>query len=75
VRFQQRVQKSLPVAEIRALEPVKHIHQINQAAFRGQIENAERSGDFEPIIQGGCRAFAVIDENEIGPEGEAKRNS
>jgi hypothetical protein len=35
VLFQQHVEKSLPVAEIRALKPVKRIHQVNQAAFRG----------------------------------------
>ena len=46
VLFQQRAEKSLPVAEIRAFKSVKHIYQIDQATIRGQIENAERSGDF-----------------------------
>ena len=66
--FQQHVEKTLPVAEIRALKPVKRIHQIDQAALRGQIENAERSGNFESLIQGG-RGLTVNDENQIGPEG------
>jgi hypothetical protein len=74
VLFQQRVEKVLPVAEIRAFQPIKGIHQVNQAALCGQIENAKRSGDFESHTQCDGRAFAVIDEDEIGLEGETERN-
>jgi hypothetical protein len=62
VFFQQHVEQFRPISEIGVLQLIQRIHQIDQAAFRGQIENTQRSSNFEPFIKSNGRTFTVIDE-------------
>jgi hypothetical protein len=66
--FQKFVEQFLTIVKIRALEPRECTRKVEQAALRCAREKAKRSGDLESFSPGRRCAFAVIDENQIGPE-------
>ena len=62
------------IAEVRLLQPLDGMPQIDQLPLGGEVQDAEGAGDFEPLRAGGSITSALVDENEIGvacdPEGE-----
>ena len=70
VFFQKFVEQFLTVVKIRALEPSECTRKVEQAALRCAREKAKHSGDLESFSPGSRFAFAVIDENQIGPESQ-----
>ena len=75
VFFQDVIEQFLTVVEIRALEARKRVGKVEDAALRRAREKTQGSGDLESFLQSGRGAFAVIDENEFGPESHSQRKS
>jgi hypothetical protein len=72
--LEQSIEEFLPPAEIRIPEACERLGHVDHAAIGSEIENSERSGDFESFVARHCRATAVIDENEIGRDRQPKRD-
>jgi hypothetical protein len=72
--LEQHIEEFFPSAEIRIPEARERVGHVDHATMGSEIENAERSGDFESLAARNCRAPAVIDENEVGSERQPKRN-
>ena len=65
--------KFRPVAEIRACQPVQRVPQIHQTSSCRKVKYIERSGNLEAFRQRHRRAPTLVDENQIGTEGQAER--
>jgi hypothetical protein len=63
-----------PVAEIRPGKPVHRAPQIHPTTGCRKVKHSEGSGSLEAFRQRYGRAFAFVDENQIGSEGQAKRD-
>jgi hypothetical protein len=68
VFFQQRVEDFLGIAEIRSLKPPEGLRQVNQAALRREIKNAQRARYAESFATSHRHALAIIHEQQIGTE-------
>ena len=55
------------------LSRVKDSARINQAAPGGEPQDAERSRDFEALLDCGLRPFPFIDQDEIGMDRQGER--
>jgi hypothetical protein len=71
---EERIQDFLAVSEIRALEPCEGFGEIHQSATRGQSEDAQRSGNIKPLAERHSSAFTLIDQNQIGVQGQRERD-
>jgi hypothetical protein len=59
----------LAVTEIRALDSLERIGQIEQAASRRQFQHSERACHAKPFVACDPEALAVIHKNQIGRDG------
>ena len=64
--IEKLVHDFLLVTEIRSLKPIERICQIQQTAPGGSQQNAEGPGDLQALVDSRLRAFALVDQNEIG---------
>jgi hypothetical protein len=71
---QQRIEKFLPVSEVRGSEAREGVNQVNYASARSQVENSERACDFETLSSRYCGAFAVVHEDKVGRESQPERD-
>lgn len=67
VFFQDVIEQFLTVVKIRALQQRERIGQVEETTLRCSREKTQRSGDFESFSQRYRRAFAFVNENEVGP--------
>jgi len=72
--LEQSIKEFLPPAEIRIPEARERLGQVDHAAIGSEIENAKCPGDLESFFARDCRAFAIINENEVGHERQPQRN-
>ena len=72
--IEQRIDDLLPVPEVCLFEPIHRLLQVNQAPFRGKVKDPQRAGRLESLIYGHGGAFALIDKDEVGFQGNAERN-
>jgi hypothetical protein len=71
--LEQRIEKFLPPTEVRSPEPRQRVSEVDHAAACSEVENAQSPGDFEPPVARNCRASALINEDEAGPERQPNR--
>jgi hypothetical protein len=67
---QERIQYIGRIAETRAFQTLDRLMQIDQAARRGEIEDAERSGDGKPPAAGKADAVTIVDKQKIRSDPE-----
>jgi len=71
---EQGIKKFLPPAEIRSPEPRERLSKVDHATARCKVKNAKRPGYFESLSPSDCRAFAIVDEDEVGREKQSQRD-
>jgi len=56
----------LPVAKVRALEPIKCFRQVEQTTQGGALQDAKSPGKTQTLIEGRLCLFALVDQNQVG---------
>jgi len=72
--LEQRIEKLLTSAEICSPAPRERVSQVDHTAARSEVKNAERAGFFESLSPRCSCASAIVDENEVGREGQSERD-
>lgn len=75
IRFLQKlVHDLLGVTEIRPLQAVERLREIQQTLSGRTLQDAERAGNFKPIVDRDLSSFSFVYQHKVRVHGERERD-